>query len=195
MMKIAVRILSATLVGLVVMTATPAFAVDKDLAQVNSKDLWRWRPPSPDTTGLTYDPKSKRLLISDAEVDETPQWRRKNVFLATRAGRLLAARKFFRFTREPEDLAWDAKRNVLYVVDDDSQIVYRVLRGRDGKIATRDDRVTKLIFTDRFGSTDPEGLGLRQTRRGIVLIVTDATNDRVYKIKKGPDRRFGSADD
>ncbi|HET9672213.1 MAG TPA: hypothetical protein VFQ40_05120 [Actinomycetota bacterium] len=193
--KTVTRSLFAALVVIATAASLPANAADKDAVLVRSRDLWRWATPSPDATGLTYDRATKRLMISDAEVDETPHWERKNFFVTTRTGRLLAARKFFRFTREPEDLAWDAKRKVLYVADDDAKVVYRVGRGPDRKLATRDDVVKKVLFTDRFGSTDPEGLALRQTRRGVVLVVTDATNDRVYKIAKGPNRRFGDADD
>jgi hypothetical protein len=191
------RCLFGALVVVLVAAAVPAQAADKDAVLVRSRDLWRWATPSPDATGLTYDPKAKRMLISDAEVDETPRWEGKNFFITTRTGRLLAARRFFRFTREPEDLAWDAKRRVLYVTDDDSRVVYRVRRGPDGKIGTRDDLASKILFTDRFSpaSLDPEGLALRQNPTGVTLIVTDATNDRVYKIGRGPDRRFGSGDD
>lgn len=195
MTKITSRLLVAALVVIPAMSATPVLAADKDAVLVNSKDLWRWNPPSPDPTGLTYDPRSRRFLISDAEVDETPHWRRKNLFITTRSGRLLAARRFNRFTREPEDLAWDARKKVLYVADDDSKVVYRVSRGRDGRLGTLDDGVKKVLFTDSFGSTDPEGLALRRTRRGIMLLLTDATNDRVYKIARGPNRRFGGGDD
>jgi hypothetical protein len=191
------RCLFGALVVVIAAAALPAQAADKDAVLVRSKNLWRWATPSPDATGLTYDPRTKRLMISDAEVDETPHWEGKNFFVTTRAGRLLSARRFFRFTREPEDLAWDAKRRVLYVTDDDSRVVYRVRRGPDGKVGTRDDRVSKVLFTDRFSpaSLDPEGLALRQNRRGVTLIVTDATNDRVYKIGRGPNRRFGGGDD
>src|SRR5207247_8594685 len=31
-----------------------------------------WSTPSPDPMGITYDPRTHRLLISDSEVDEMP---------------------------------------------------------------------------------------------------------------------------
>ena len=53
-----------------------------------------WPTHSPDPMGLTYNPKTKKLLISDSEVDEIPAlWKGKNFFIATRGGRLFAARK------------------------------------------------------------------------------------------------------
>ena len=196
-MKTSIRslVLAAVVMVSLVGTTTQAAAADKDLATVRTKNLSRWSPPSPDAAGLTYDPRTKRLLISDPEVDETPRWRKKNFFVATRAGRLLKARRFFRFTREPEDVAYEPRHRALYVTDDDSKIVYRLRGGRDGTLGTRDDVSIKVVETDRFGSTDPEGLDLRRTRKGIILIITDATSDRVYKVARGPNRRFGDADD
>src|SRR6476646_2234223 len=52
-----------------------------------------WSTPSPDPMGLTYDPRTRRLLISDSEVDEIPAlWKGKNFFVARRKGALVAAR-------------------------------------------------------------------------------------------------------
>jgi hypothetical protein len=186
-------VVAVLLAAIPVLGATPARAADKDLVVVRSTNLSGWNPPSPDPTGLAYNPKSKKLLISDAEVDERGQ--RRNFFIATRAGRLLSARKLTKFTDEPEDLAWDGRHETLYVTDDDSKVIYRVRAGRDGKLGTRDDRGKALLHTDRFGSTDPEGLALRFTRQGIVLVITDATDDRVYKVTRGRNRRFDDADD
>jgi DNA-binding beta-propeller fold protein YncE len=186
-------IVALLLATIPVLGVSPAWAADKDLVVVRTKDVSTWNPPSPDPTGLTYNPKSKKLLISDAEVDERGQ--RRNFFVATRAGRLLSARKLTKVTDEPEDLAWNSRNNSLYVTDDDSKVVYRVRAGRDGKLGSRDDAFVKVVHTDRFGSTDPEGLALRFTRLGIVLVITDATNDRVYKVTAGPNGRFDDADD
>jgi hypothetical protein len=180
--------LVVTLVG-----AQPAAAGTKQTEKVRSKSLSRWG--SSDTTGLTYQKQTRRLLISDADVDETSTWRRRNFFISTLSGRLVRGRKLF--TMEPEDLAWDGRHRNLYVTNDDTDIVYRVRGGRDRKFGTRDDKVVKLLDTHRFrpASFDPEGLAVRVGRRKVTLIVTDATNDMVYKVGRGRDRRFGTRDD
>jgi hypothetical protein len=160
-----------------------------------------WPTHSPDPMGLTYNPKTKKLLISDSEVDEIPAlWKGKNFFIATRGGRLLAARTFKKFTVEPEDLAWDGKGQTLFVTDDDLDRVFRVGRGNDKKFGTRDDHVITVLHTRRFGSLDPEGLAWRGGRKPM-LIVTDSGDTgptslpRVYKILRGKDKRFGTRDD
>ena len=154
-----------------------------------------WPTHSPDPMGLTYNPKTRKLLISDSEVDEIPSlWKGKNLFVAKRGGRLLATGTFKKFTHEPEDLAWDGKDQALFVTDDDLDRVFRVGRGKDKRLGTRDDVVITVLHTHRFGSFDPEGLAWRGGRKPM-LIVSDSTNRRVYKIQRGRDRRFGTRDD
>ena len=154
-----------------------------------------WPTKSPDPMGLTYNPRTRKLLISDSEVDEMPSlWKGKNLFVAKRGGRLVATGTFKRFTVEPEDLAWDNAHQVLFVTDDDLDRVFRVERGKDKLLGTRDDVVATVLHTHRFGSFDPEGLAWRGGRRPM-LIVSDSTNRRVYKIRRGRDRRFGTRDD
>jgi len=154
-----------------------------------------WPTHSPDPMGLTYNRKTRKLLISDSEVDEIPAlWKGKNFFVAKRGGRLLATGTFKKFTLEPEDLAWDGKDKALFVTDDDLDRVFRVGRGKDKRFGTRDDAVITVLHTHRFGSFDPEGLAWRGGRVPM-LIVSDSTNRRVYKIRRGKDRRFGTRDD
>src|SRR5947208_8443895 len=154
-----------------------------------------WPTHSPDPMGLTYNPKTRKLLISDSEVDEIPSlWKGKNLFVAKRGGRLLAPGTLEKFTHEPEDLAWDGKDQALFVTDDDLDRVFRVGRGKDKRLGTRDDVVITVLHTHRFGSFDPEGLAWRGGRKPM-LIVSDSTNRRVYKIQRGRDRRFGTRDD
>ena len=154
-----------------------------------------WPTHSPDPMGLTYNPKTRKLLISDSEVDEIPAlWKGKNLFVAKRGGRLVATGTFKKFTHEPEDLAWDGKDQALFVTDDDLDRVFRVGRGKDKKLGTRDDVAITVLHTHRFGSFDPEGLAWFGGRKPM-LIVSDSTNRRVYKIHRGRDRRFGTRDD
>jgi sugar lactone lactonase YvrE len=144
--------------------------------------------------GLTYNPRAKRLLVSDAEVDEVPAlWKGKNLFVAKRSGNLAKTGTFKKFTHEPEDLAWDNAHQVLYVTDDDLDSVFRVGRGKDKRLGTRDDVVVTVLHTHRFGSFDPEGLAWLGSKR--MLILSDSTNRRVYKIRPGKDLKFGTRDD
>jgi len=153
-----------------------------------------WSTPSPDPMGITYDPRTHRLLISDSEVDEIPAlWRGKNFFVARRKGALVAARTFKRFTVEPEDVALDNRHRALYVTDDDLDRVFRDKPGKDGLFGTRDDAVVTVLRTHRFGSFDPEGLTYFPPKS--MLIVSDSTNGRIYKIGRGKDGRFGTRDD
>jgi len=175
-------------------TTVPASAATKgSLVSVTMTSSWPTK--SPDPMGLTYNPRTKKLLISDAEVDEMPAlWKGKNLFVAKRGGRLMATGTFKKFTHEPEDLAWDNKHQVLFVTDDDLDRVFRVGRGKDKKLGTRDDVVKTVLQMHRFGSFDPEGLAWFGGRKPM-LIVSDSTNRRVYKIHRGRDRRFGTRDD
>jgi sugar lactone lactonase YvrE len=153
-----------------------------------------WPTKSPDPMGLTYNPRSKRLLVSDAEVDEIPAlWKGKNLFIAKRGGSLAGTGTFKKFTHEPEDLAWDNGHQVLYVTDDDLARVFRVGRGKDKKLGTRDDVVVTVLHMHRYGSFDPEGLAWLGSKR--MLIVSDSTTRRVYKIRPGKDLKFGTRDD
>jgi sugar lactone lactonase YvrE len=174
-------------------TTVPASAATKaSLVRVTMTSSWPTK--SPDPMGLAYNPRAKRLLISDAEVDEMPAlWKGKNLFVAKRGGGLTATGTFKKFTHEPEDLAWDNAHQVLYVTDDDLDSVFRVGRGKDKRLGTRDDVVVTVLHTHRFGSFDPEGLAWLGSKR--MLILSDSTNRRVYKIRPGKDLKFGTRDD
>ena len=152
-----------------------------------------WSTPSPDPTGLTYIAKSRRFMISDAEVDEGALWRKRNLFVAGRKGGLLAARRVTKVTREPEGIAWNGAKRTLYVSDDDLDAIFRFRPGRDGVIGTGDDKAARLLNSRRFGSFDPEGLAWNPKAQ--MLIWVDATDGKVYKIRRGRDRRFGTRDD
>jgi DNA-binding beta-propeller fold protein YncE len=152
-----------------------------------------WRVSAPDPRGLTYNARTHRLLISDSEIDETSRWAGKNLFTVSRSGRLRRAGTVAKATVEPEDVAWNNRRQQLYVVDDDTDRIFRFSRGHDRVIGTKDDPVRTVLKTRRFGSSDPEGLGLCVPKG--MLLVTDSTKGRVYKIRRGRDRKFGTSDD
>jgi hypothetical protein len=153
-----------------------------------------WAPPSSDPTGLTYQPSTGRILISDAEVEEIRRlWSGSNLFVVRPNGSLTRGRSVRGTTAEPEDIAWRDGTRTLYVVDDDRARVHRIRTGPDGLIGTNDDRSKTLIKTRSFGSRGPEGLEWRSRDRS--LIVTDASRARVFHVRTGRDRRFGTSDD
>ena len=157
-----------------------------------------WFTPSPDPMGITYDPRTHRLLIGDSEVDEMPSlWKGRNFFVVRRKGNLVAGRTFKKFTTEPCDVTLATGDRALYIVDDDRDRVFWDGAGKDGLFGTRDDVVAIVLRTRRFGSFDPEGLAW--VPRARMLIVTDgadaAPTARVYTIRQGKDRRFATSDD
>lgn len=183
--------LVAALSGSLLVVAHPAIAATQ--AQlVRQSSTANWSTPSPDPTGLTYIPKNGRFMISDSEVDEGALWRQRNLFQASRKGALLATRRV-RGTMEPEGIVWYGLARSLFVADDDMDAVFRLTPGRDGVIGTGDDPIKKLLNTRRFGSEDPEGLSWHPKAK--MFIWVDATNGLVYKVRRGRDLRFGTADD
>ena len=184
-------VLSVPLVASLLNTQ-PAYADHAAVVRVTLTSVWA--TPSPDPMGITYDPRTRRLLISDSEVDEIPSlWKGRDLFVVKRKGNLVSSRTFKKFTMEPEDLALDNRHRALYVTDDDLDRVFRDKPGKDGLFGTRDDVVVTVLRTHRFGSFDPEGLTWLPQKK--MLIISDSTSQRIYKIRQGRDRRFGTRDD
>jgi hypothetical protein len=190
--KVARVFLLGALTGSLLAASFPAMAATEGRL-VRQSSTAAWSTPSPDPTGLTYIAKSRRFMISDSEVDEGGLWRKRNLFIVGRKGGLLATRRVTKATMEPEGIAWYGLTKSLYVCDDDLDAVFRFKPGRDHLIGTGDDRVAKLLNTRRFGSFDPEGLAWQSKAK--MLIFVDATDGKVYKIRRGQDRRFGTRDD
>ena len=176
----------------ILLPALPAHAAWE--GRVVAQDSFKYpNTPIPDPTGIAYNGKKGNFFISDAEVDETPSlWHKRNLFIVGRGGNLKATRRL-KMTMEPEGIAWWAGKSTLFVADDDQDLILTYKKGRDGAIGTGDDKVRKLINTRRWGSLDPEGLTF--SPKGAVLIWVDASNQKVYKLRRGDDRRFGTADD
>ncbi|MGH2539871.1 MAG: SdiA-regulated domain-containing protein, partial [Actinomycetota bacterium] len=182
----------AMLLGGALPRAHAAPTVSAELLEVTPTS--GWPSPSPDPTGLTFMRSKRKLLVSDAEVDETRRlWAGGNLFITSQRGALVRTRSVLPTSPEPEDIAWRNRTRTLYLVDDDRNRVYRIRPGRDDRIGTADDRRKVLLRTRSFGSRDPEGLAWRE--RGRALIVTDARLGRVFIVRAGRDRRFGTRDD
>jgi hypothetical protein len=187
--------LLAIVIGLAAVTVVdPAIgATEGSLVQGTNT---AWSTPSTDPTGVTFDPRSRKLWISDSEVDETGHWHGRNLFIANRIGTLSKTRRLTKATFEPEGISWYPRGKSLFVADDDKNAIFRFNPGRDGKIGTRDDKARKVVDTLRYGSGDAEGVTWH-ARRGKVdmLIWTDATTTKIYELKRGGDHRFGTSDD
>jgi hypothetical protein len=184
-----------------VAAARSAEAATWGVEQVRKSSTATWPTPSPAPTGLTYDAKSKKLLVSDGEVDEGPLWQGRNLFLVARNGDLRAARMLVKAMNEAEGISWYGRRKVLFVADDARTAIFRFGRGPDRKIGTGDDVVWKLLDTERWGSFDPEGVTFRaQHGRVNMLIWSDAgmrsgNANAIFTVKVGQDHRFGTEDD
>jgi hypothetical protein len=187
------RLLGLFVAGLTAIAlAQPAMAAtDAHVVRVSKTSTWK--VPSPDPTGIAYNPKKRVFFISDSEVDETGLWRHRNLFIVGRKGGLIATRRLTKATMEPEGIAWDARHGALLAADDDQDAVFRFRPGRDGQMGTNDDKVKKILNTRRFGAYDPEGLDWYGKFKMVIL--SDATDGMIYKVRSGRDRRFGTRDD
>jgi SdiA-regulated len=189
------RFIWLVLAGALSTTMLTASASAADTVTVTRLTLTSvWRPPSPDPTGLTWAPSLNRLIISDSEVDEIPTlWHHRNLFSVRLRGKVTDSRRVVKATREPEDVAWNERNHSLFVADDDQDKVFVFRAGADGKIGTLDDVAKTALATESFGSHDPEGLEFIPRSR--TLVIVDASGKRVYKVRRGADHRFGTADD
>ena len=143
-----------------------------------------WNRPSPDPSGITYLPGPRKLIVTDGEVDETPQWRGSNVWFTSLAGDPSGSWSTTRWSVEPTGIAVRGRRT-LFITDDNRHAVFRVRRGRDDRWGTRDDLVLK-IPTGAFGSGDPEGVAVGAGS----LFVIDGSDAEVYRLSPGRNGRF-----
>ena len=146
-------------------------------------------PPSPDPAGVTYNPATDRMLISDSEVDEMPIFENVSVFESTRTGTFV--RGFRAPSAEPTGLALDPATNRLFLSDDNAKRVYIRRAGTDGTWGTSDDSLTS--FSTSGFSNDPEDVAY-DSHTGDVFI-TDGVGREVYRVARGGDGSFGTADD
>jgi sugar lactone lactonase YvrE len=179
--------------GALLWPAPPASAAKKvRLKLVRTIHTSRYSPPSPDPSGIVYRPARNRLLISDSEVDETRRYRGSNLFTARRRGSGFGSGTLVRFgNKEPSDLGFNPRNGILFASDDDKDRISRVRPGRDGVHGTADDTVSNFS-TQRFGSTDPEGVEV-DPATGHVFIC-DGRDREVYRVDP-VNRRFGDGND
>jgi hypothetical protein len=137
-------------------------------------------------------PAQDRFLISDSEVDETPQYQGFNLYTATRTGSGFGSGTLLRFAnKEPSGIGFNQGDGTLYASNDDKDRISRVLPGIDGVHGTADDTVS-VFSTAAFGSTDPEGIEY-DPATGRVL-VCDGLGREIYLVDP-VNGTFGDAND
>ena len=181
-----------TTVGLV--SAAPAVIQP---VLVNTVLTSQFSSPSPDPSGLAYNPNDGTLIMSDGEVDEMPSlYVERNIFVVTLTGELLDG--FTTVTtpihsNEPSGLAYNAGNGHLYISDDHALKVFDDDPGADGRFNTADD-VILSFSTSGFGNSDPEGIGYDSWHNRMIL--TSGANEEVYIVDPGPNGVFeGNGDD
>jgi DNA-binding beta-propeller fold protein YncE len=162
-------------------------AQDLTASLVRTIEASRFSPPSPDCAGITYLPRSHRLLMSDSEVNEMPIFAGANLFETTLGGELVATSGTLSFSNEPTGLAVNPANGHLFVSDDNAKQVFEVDPGTDGRYGSPDDLIT-AFDTTAFGSDDPEGVTY-DSRQG-VLYVADGVDATIYRVDPGPNGVF-----
>jgi Bacterial Ig domain len=181
------RVVEATLAAEV----TTAAAVPEPPTLIQTLDVSRLNPPSPDPAGITYLPAADRLLLSDSEVEEMPIFQGANLFQVTRGGQLTDTGVTTPWSREPTGAGFNPVNGTLFVSDDDANRVFAVRPGPDGRYGTTDDARTS-VNTLAFGSDDPEGTEFDPGTGH--LMVVDGVNREVYDIDP-VNEAFGDGDD
>ncbi len=161
-----------------------------------------WAHPSPDPSGITYNSRTGRLIISDGEVDERGSaypknvWRGTNVFVASLQGELLETdANTLAYSDEPVGVGYRPATTPesperLFFSDDDADKVFEVDRGPDGRYGTGDDTFTS--FSTRFTGSfrdDAEDVAIVLANPGELLII-DGLAQEVYVYSWGPNKKF-----
>ncbi|MGH2383617.1 MAG: hypothetical protein ACRDGB_00995 [Candidatus Limnocylindria bacterium] len=141
-------------------------------------------PPSSDPGGIAYDPARDRLIVTDSDIDELPDFAGHVVFALEANGTWVGLGQP-RGAIEITDVAIDAGSDRWFFTDDSDATIIQVELGDDGQFGTRDDRIS-TISTTAFGNSDPEGVAFGQGS----LFVTDGAATRVYRLTPGPDGEF-----
>ncbi|MGY1620129.1 PKD domain-containing protein [Geodermatophilus sp. SYSU D00691] len=184
--------LAVVAAALIAAPAPPARADALTATLVRTVETGNWAVPSPDPAGITYLPSTGQLLVSDSEVDEMPLYTGTNLFLAGRDGAQAAevGGTTVPWSHEPAGVSYDEARGVLYVSDDDLDLVFRVQPGADGRFGTADDSQTSFS-TRPFRNGDAEDVAVEVDALGNGhLMVVDGHDKAVYDWGPGPNGAF-----
>ena len=166
--------------GALLWLASPASAEVVQPALVQTIDTSAYSPSSPDPSGIAYMPAQDRFLISDSEVDETPQYQGFNLYTATRTGSGFGSGNLApTINREPSGIAFNPADGSAYTTNDDKDRITRIVPGPDGAHGTADDTISHFS-TSAFGSTDPEGVEYDPTTGR--LAICDGAGREIYLV-------------
>jgi len=138
-----------------------------------------WSPPSPDPSGITYNPTTDRLIISDGEVDEMPLYAGANIYRLTRQGGLVSTATTLPWSNEPTDIAVNTNTGQTIYSDDDKKSLF--IQAAAGGTPTN-------FKTSTFGLTDPEGVSYDPNHNWIWA--SDGVGSQVFKLQPGPNGVF-----
>src|SRR5690349_2718974 len=93
-------------------------------------DTTKWSNPSPDPSGLAFipggSPGTGTLLECDSEVDETPFFRKDNLFVLSATGVFNHSISIENYTIEPTGIVYASQSGHLFISDDDANKVFEV---------------------------------------------------------------------
>lgn len=148
-------------------------------------------PPAPgftnEPTGLSLDPSSGHLFITDDGEDEVFRLSPgADTDFGTSDDVLVSSIETNAFgNTDPEDVAFDTSSGDLFTVDGAGREVYRISPGSNGifdGVPPRGDDTTSHFDTAQFGAQGSEGLGYDPVRD--TLLVVDPTGKKVFETTK-----------
>lgn len=166
-----------------------ASAADVPSSLVNTIQTSAWVPPSPDPSGIAYDPVSNRLIVTDGEVDEMPIYAGANYYESTLGGSLLRTATTFAFSKEPTGVALGVAGE-LFMTNDDQARVQQITLGANGRFDGSDS--FRFFSTTQYGTIDAEGVAYDAT--GNRLYIADGSNGEIWQITP-VDGVFGNGND
>lgn len=185
----------AVLIGAAVSNVRAETDAPIDITLVNSYPISTWTPPSPDPTGMEYNPNDGYLYISDSEVDEIPGlWANANIFISDLSGNLIRTCDVSSYSNEPHGISVHPDTGDIYIVDDVDDMVYHIALGGDGIFCTADDAVTSFS-TMPFGGSDLESITFGDGKMILSTGQAQGGTVPVYVIDPGADVVYGNADD
>ena len=149
-------------------------------------------PPSPDPSGIAWDPGANRFVISDSEVEEMAIFQGANLFELNLQGTLTGTGDVTGTSadssNEPTGLSFDPGSGHLYLTDDIKRKVFEFTDGPDGDFGTTDDSRISSFDTAPLGCNDPEDVAF-DTSSGH-LFVSDGGGREVCRVSPGTNGVF-----
>jgi hypothetical protein len=178
--------------GLAVVVPATAQAAALDAMLVATVDTSSWARPSPDPSGITYDPTTNQLIISDGEVEETGVYAGTNLFVSTLGGQQSAAfpgGTSLPWSDEPTGVGYRPSNGRLYVSDDDADRIFEVVAGTDGRYGTPDDSVTSFSTRPNSGDAEDVTIDMDVANNGHLLVMDGVAKD-ILEYAPGANGRF-----